>query len=647
MPVRLIGTPEGQEYEAAVVVKSWFERECGPNDNVTIIPNAQVEGERVNDIDILVIGEFGASFALDREAIPGGLEEAPYQLSNFVLTLEVKTHDPSVIRITEGNKVSVRYHRHWHNATDQSNNQKYALKNWIDRKLQLRAPIISNGIWLRNVTRRDLPIQPDHVLFADSQISDLFRLLDPNIFRRALQRKRKNPIDPVVVSSITGADQSVVKQLSSFFSEDVQLGVLDRRKIEKVCERIITANAPLWTQKLGEQLLIFQGRGGAGKTLQLLSLARHLSQERSESVLLLTYNKALVQDIRRLAFVLGFREPTVAIHTTDKFMLDLCKALDLPMRQDSRGGLDWDYFETQKQEAARQLESLTKEQIRDSLNAYKFPEIFNWDHVLVDEGQDWKPYERDALISIFGTDNLVVADGIDQFVRRTAKCDWRVRTNPSDRQIVTLRKSLRLKSNLCRFALAFAEEMDLSDWKIEPEDELSGGRIEIIPRAFERRDYDRLMQRHTEHGNHPIDSLFCVTGAVSASHRNFPAVLSKDWNKDIWDGTVQTNRRNYPERLTQHRIVRYESSRGLEGWTVVCLDLDNFYQRQLGYGSPDPRDLLSDKQLEAQRYAAQWCLIPFTRAIDTLAIQLDPSSNLGRILMNIAKTHSDFVDVLE
>lgn len=46
--------------------------------------------------------------------------------------------------------------------------------------------------------------------------------------------------------------------------------------------------------------IIYRGRAGTGKTVGLIRTAIHLVDEGQARVLMLTYNKALVSDIRRL-----------------------------------------------------------------------------------------------------------------------------------------------------------------------------------------------------------------------------------------------------------------------------------------------------------------------------------------------------------
>jgi hypothetical protein len=70
--------------------------------------------------------------------------------------------------------------------------------------------------------------------------------------------------------------------------------------------------------------------------------------------------------------------------------------------------------------------------------------------------------------------------------------------------------------------------------------------------------------------------------------------------------------------------------------------------RKLNEGREQRTDDLFDSSEEAAlRHAARWCLIPFTRAIDTLIIQLDERSVLWRRLEPIARSHQDFVEIIQ
>jgi hypothetical protein len=80
--------------------------------------------------------------------------------------------------------------------------------------------------------------------------------------------------------------------------------------------------------------------------------------------------------------------------------------------------------------------------------------------------------------------------------------------------------------------------------------------------------------------------------------------------------------------LDEFRIVQYDSCRGLEGWTVVNLAFDALYDyKHTSYDPPEQPEMFFDAQAEAHRYAARWLMIPMTRAIDTLVIQVSAAAH--------------------
>jgi hypothetical protein len=76
--------------------------------------------------------------------------------------------------------------------------------------------------------------------------------------------------------------------------------------------------------------------------------------------------------------------------------------------------------------------------------------------------------------------------------------------------------------------------------------------------------------------------------------------------------------------VTHLRLLQYESCRGLEGWTVFAVAADQFFDLKVAdWRAAHPAGAGSDP-VSAQRMAARWFMMPVTRAIDTLVI------NVGR-----------------
>ena len=107
------------------------------------------------------------------------------------------------------------------------------------------------------------------------------------------------------------------------------------------------------------------------------------------------------------------------------------------------------------------------------------PERFRFDHILVDEAQDWMPAEIEILRHCYAHERFVIADGVDQLVRG-ARVEWAAGSPLYQRKVINLRSCLRLKSNLAIFANAMARELNLAEWQVEPNPEVRGGRVMIV-----------------------------------------------------------------------------------------------------------------------------------------------------------------------
>lgn len=99
------------------------------------------------------------------------------------------------------------------------------------------------------------------------------------------------------------------------------------------------------------------------------------------------------------------------------------------------------------------------------------------------------------------------------------------------------------------------------------------------------------------------------------------------------------------------RIVQYDSCRGLEGWTVINYAFDDFwaYKYQQWLSSPqEPGGLFDTPEERASAIASRWAMIPLTRAMDTLVINIsDQPSRLRDALMKVREQRRDFVELIE
>ena len=118
----------------------------------------------------------------------------------------------------------------------------------------------------------------------------------------------------------------------------------------------------------------------------------------------------------------------------------------------------------------------------------------------------------------------------------------------------------------------------------------------------------------------------------------------------IWDGTNEEIRSTYPTVSDEIRLLQYDSSRGLEAWTVFCLDFDKFIEAKESMFDPNEESnslILESKEERRRKYINNWMMIPLTRAIDTIVITLDDAgSDIGKLLFKISEENSDYVSWL-
>ena len=278
---------------------------------------------------------------------------------------------------------------------------------------------------------------------------------------------------------------------------------------------------------------------------------------------------------------------------------------------------------------------------------------FAYDHVFVDEGQDWPESEIAILRALYPPERLVIADGVDQFVRDSV-ADWQGGVEAARIRVRRLQRCLRMKSNLAAFANAFAREVGLDDWRVEPNTDAGGGRVIIVEGDYfgDWSVHDRMVAEAHDAGNAPLDLLVCIPPTLVPRGGEVSSSLAADalvaHGCEVWDGAIRDIRQDFPRSAEQFRIVQYESCRGLEGWTVFALRFDDFWAFKIAewlrHGD-ESGDLFVSAEEAAQQHAASWAMIPMTRAMDTLVIQISPANTpIHAVLRNVAERHRDFVE---
>ncbi|MCI0457342.1 MAG: AAA family ATPase [Gemmataceae bacterium] len=654
--IQLLGSQEGREAEAArdlheIILASWPWVEKDDRAAVSLVAGVKCHGQKRRDVDIVLLATFGEPVRFTPFLDISWGSGPPFRpkealLESLCVTIEVKEQDASGVRFTGAGRADVRYCRSgretWSSATDQSEEQKYSLKNYLEHN-GLSAPHISNLIWLKNVLNRQLPARPHNLLGSNSTWELFFNVL----FQ--LDRTR-TPANEWMVSARRAATPRSFQAVVELLTLTLQPTSLDRVRMDRITQAALREK---WVETPGERQLVLRGRGGSGKTMLLLQLAWRLYETLGRRVLLLTYNRALAADLRRMLTLMSVPDDVgdrhILIQTVYAFFFAVLKGLELV------SGPEQDFlqrYDELKAEALALLRSgaLTADDVARLRAAH--PQAFDWDYVFIDEGQDWPKDERDLLRFLWPPERFVIADGVDQLVRG-AQCDWQAGVPSGKSRTDFLPICLRMKAGLAQFCNVVAETLGLVSWKVGLHPEAPGGRVVIVEGEYfaERSLHDSLLAAAAAAGNEPVDLLGCVPpnlvvrDAENRPMHSIPAERLSAWGWKVWDGVLGDTRTGYPIAPSELRVVQYESSRGLEGWSVFLWGLDDFYDYKFNEGHVGAVATGPDAQRQAALFAARWLMIPLTRAIDSLIIQISTRpSRLRTALQLAARTCQDFVE---
>jgi hypothetical protein len=654
--IEVVGHPGSSEYEAACTIRDalvslWPGIESTPKnkDHVIISAGVKISGYPVSDIDIVVSGTFhgGRTFVptrvvKDRQGKRHRRE--PVKLENFVAVVEVKDHDQRNVQIV-GDSVEVYYSRGastgWHSATEQNDKQLHSLRFYF-RDKGIERPWVYRTLVMRGLPVIDVPGALPRAFTGEEFLSSLASL-----------KTVDKGIDGLSFSS--GDSQDINRILTlPIFKAIIPTG-LDRKRMD-----LLLRNSPQTSELaglLGEKLVRLRGHGGTGKTVMLLQAAWQAYHNRDARTLVLTYNKALAADIRRLLALMGIPSNAgdggIAVHTVMSFMYSWFKRLQL-LDDDEVDSYD-DYPE-HCAAASEMLNAgaISAEDVESVMQAY--PEKFDYDYVIVDESQDWPQGEADLLKALYTPVRIAIGDGVDQLLRGS-RADWDRGVPAEQRHVISLSKSMRMKSNLTTFARAIAMESGLPSAP-EPSDQGGGGQLYLADGNFEQ--HVALLETLTESakaaGNAEIDFLFCVPpAAVSYGRDGKESDLAKvviGQGLGAWDGVDPEARKDFPVDKRQYRIVQYESCRGLEGWVVVLDRLDEAWEyyrdKRIAEGlAPEEREAFLEIGDVAAAYAWNRVMIALCRPIDSLVITLSGNDNeCARLMRKVANQYPEFLTTL-
>lgn len=636
-----------KEDEAAIQLKEKLQEELAScpdaKGTIYIMTSIRVFGQKRNDIDMLVMG-FMENLTIRNINTKNYGVVKELDISSFICNIELKSHSANKVK-REGMDYIVSYSGIPHNASQQCNEAKFSLINHLNDQLHIK-PFICDVLWFNGLSRADLFLMRgnsiDNALPGGFGFKDLITVIlqQTNVMKRGLK---------FCLDSFTDGEKEYKTIVGLFTAERKPQG-LTRQKFE-LLSRKNTDVEKLLTD-VGSKLTIVTGRAGTGKTVQLLQLAFILANENyANRCLILTYNNALVSDIKRLIDYTPMPSKvdgrTVSIKTIHSFFLTLMKevGVDVNHLNPQKRTFEADYNQALIQLYEFVVGICRKEDIKALKDMAE--STIDWDYILIDEAQDFSDMEKKILFKVYGANRLVVADGVDQFMRVGNRQIWErdvEKTLVRKPKIMELER--RQKSNLVSFVNAFSRLANL-DWRVKPNDELPGGEIMICSK-FLNKTFKKLKHNCEQNKCENYDILILEPPTqVIRDNKGKRFAKADAYNKagiPIYDGINDNNRTTYPTK-DQCRVYQYDSCRGLEGWCVVCADFDDLIQYKMDTYKSNDEELCFDSEVAKRRSVMLWALMPLTRPIDTLVITLsNVDSEIGKMLKQLADAYPDFIE---
>lgn len=637
-------TTDSREYEAAICLKTIFENEsilANSDGNICIGHGLTLYGQKIKDVDLLVFGELKGCVLENFYTNDPNYRKKNLRVINFCTVIELKEHVFTDLKY-ENTHIFVTYNGQYKDATQQNEDQKYSVINHLRNQTNGNGIFVTNFVWLKSLSPVELKCLTNE---EASALSSNFSFTD---FISVITKGQKNIYfnktnNEYEMCSKTPDMFGLMKK--SFAAKKIEIPEYTRRKLEKIAQ--IDALNFVKNNPTSDDITILRGKAGTGKTFLLLQYALHLSNPQTKNrCLLLTYNHALVNDIRRLINFLdipdGIENHTIQITTLHSFFESLMKILHIKTSNIHVEGF-------REEEYLRNL-GLLKTKIDYILQESKIEKLkddisipIDWDYILVDEAQDWHEEERDILVKVYGKSRIIVADGGKQMLRNPKHLSW-------GRDSYELSVGKRQKSNIVSFLNTLAEVMEIG-WKQKNDNTLVGGKV-IIKKNYDRDFHIKMSQYCQKNKCDNYDILMLVPSNLvltdEKGNKYFKNAESmKQAGVRIFDGTRNKNREQYSTDANCSRLYQYDSCRGLEGWVVVCMQFDVLLENKKKIFKPQKNNdsiaLQSDYE-QLEQHLWMWIMLSFTRAVDTLVITIkDTESEIAKMLHKVADK-LDFVE---
>jgi hypothetical protein len=447
-------------------------------------------------------------------------------------------------------------------------------------------------------------------------------------------------LNPSIFGPKSRSEREAIEKIADILATPRTLPPRDRRRVDALTNTTLNAGAIEAAKgDLGSKQLSIVGRAGSGKSTTLALLADRAIRLEGARVLVLTYHRALCNELQSLVRALlgdaPIRDNQIRVAPAADFIAGAYELAFAPLKRDG-DHVDFNDLRQKLCAVADDPAALARLSAQAADLKDVDSETYGFDYVFVDEAQDILDCERDFLRALYPPGSFVLADGGDQLVRRGEPCNWNVGVSKDARAVVTLPRSLRMSANVARFVNEFALASGLSNWRIEPHPDLVGGRVLITCRDLcnDRELFDRLMASAKASNAEPDDLLVMIGHSLvdRQTRQSVPAANLRAWGHRAWDGANPAERDRLPEGTDAVRIVQYDSARGLEGWCAMLVELDEFFDHRVKHPNV-PCETDADRIAVAR----QWMLMSVSRAAHILVISVrDEKSAVARWLREAA-----------
>jgi hypothetical protein len=542
--------------------------------------------------------------------------------NSSLLVIELKKHNNQDSISIRNGSLYLKYGSEFKNASDQSFNQIFHLQNYLADRLCVpssKVPIIQNLIWLNRCAEK--PAEYDdlgNVIYGEINFSELLKQL--------CTLKKPISFDNGINISYSACNPDIYHKMDAFFDflgkeKANGLGVITRNKLDRIINDQLNLRNDRKIQEIGEKFLMIKGKPGTGKTIYLVLIAAYLIEQEYKPIIL-TYNKALVLDIKRMLTYQGHLN-SLEIRTIHSFFLNILKEFEIGDIAEN----GFEDYERGLHQLFEVIKDFTGEEVRKVSK-------MSHDILLIDEAQDCLEIEKNLFLIIFKKQNIVASIGDRQIVRENA-LKWTDSIQRKNLNLITLAVSYRNKKDLVDLFNTFSlKHFEQAPWDLKENQSLTGGRLQIIDTALYDKDFHfQLINELISKDNSMYDLMFLTPNITKGiNHADKLSNLLDEWNLKAYNNTLKENITEFP--IDEHRILNYHSCRGLEAWILVCWNLDIIIQ--------NIKNSFYNQGVDAKEvnlHLNNWLLIIFTRAIDTLILTFEnKESEEAKLIISIAQS---------